>query len=204
MLSACRSPIRRAVLSTSLPHRVPTLQPGLRNISSNVNTVDASEIEHFSRLSSQWWDERGEFAPLHRMNPARMEFIRDKLQEIQLEEGVPPTSSVATPLGGLDILDVGCGGGLLSEVRFVYLVFQKQVLRILPEPCQVRCQDHRHRCLRSEHRDSFNTCFRRSPICSIARVLEVLTHNCRSVIGGGEAVQCRVLHGGYRACQRAL
>ncbi|KAF9647411.1 ubiquinone biosynthesis O-methyltransferase [Thelephora ganbajun] len=86
-----------------------------RGIANNVNTVDASEIELFSRLSSQWWDEHGEFAMLHKMNPVRMEFIKQKLQEVQWEEGTCSASSSATPLEGLDILDVGCGGGLLSE-----------------------------------------------------------------------------------------
>lgn len=109
--------IRRPILSATLPYRVAAVRSGTRGIASNVNTVDASEIELFSRLSSQWWDERGEFAMLHRMNPVRMEFIKQKLQEVQLEEDcsfIPPSTA---PLEGLDILDVGCGGGLLSEVR---------------------------------------------------------------------------------------
>ncbi|KAF9240660.1 S-adenosyl-L-methionine-dependent methyltransferase [Melanogaster broomeanus] len=58
------------------------------------STVNAEEVAHFSRLSSSWWDEHGEFALLHRMNPVRVRFH---------------------VLRGLDVLDVGCGGGLLSE-----------------------------------------------------------------------------------------
>ncbi len=69
------------------------------------STVNAAEIAHFSRLSSQWWDETGEFAFLHQMNPVRMQFIRQKLCDEN-----------ETALKGLDVLDVGCGGGLLSEV----------------------------------------------------------------------------------------
>lgn len=110
MFSLCGRSIQRSILSSALPLRV------ARGIANNVNSVDASEIELFSRLSSQWWDERGEFAMLHKMNPVRMEFIKQKLQEVQLEEGTPSVSSSATPLEGLNILDVGCGGGLLSEV----------------------------------------------------------------------------------------
>jgi polyprenyldihydroxybenzoate methyltransferase/3-demethylubiquinol 3-O-methyltransferase len=110
MFSLCGRSIQRSILSSAPPLRV------ARGVASNVNTVDASEIELFSRLSSQWWDERGEFAMLHKMNPVRMEFISQKLQEVQLEEGPCPVSSNTTPLEGLDILDVGCGGGLLSEV----------------------------------------------------------------------------------------
>lgn len=133
MFSLCGRSIQRTVLPAALPRRVAAVQSGIRGITSNVNTVDASEIELFSRLSSQWWDERGEFAMLHKMNPVRMEFIKEKLQEIQLEEECSPTSSSATPLEGLDILDVGCGGGLLSEVRCALSAFFK---RILKENCQ--------------------------------------------------------------------
>ena len=119
MLSLRRRSIRWSIPPTVLPPRV------VRGIASNVNTVDASEVELFSRLSSQWWDERGEFALLHKMNPVRMEFMKQKLQEIQLEEGSCSASSTATPLEGLDVLDVGCGGGLLSEVRCALSVFPK-------------------------------------------------------------------------------
>ncbi|KAF9266964.1 ubiquinone biosynthesis O-methyltransferase [Marasmius fiardii PR-910] len=80
------------------------------------STVNASEIAHFSRLSAQWWDEKGEFSFLHRMNPIRMKFIREKFVETALDESetrIDPTKTGV--LGGLDVLDVGCGGGLLSE-----------------------------------------------------------------------------------------
>ena len=70
------------------------------------SSVNAAEIAHFSRLSSQWWDETGEFAFLHQMNPVRMQFIRQKICD-----------EAETSLKGLDVLDVGCGGGLLSEVN---------------------------------------------------------------------------------------
>jgi polyprenyldihydroxybenzoate methyltransferase/3-demethylubiquinol 3-O-methyltransferase len=88
-----------------------------RWLSSNVNTVNDSEIALFSRLSSLWWDEQGEFGMLHKMNPVRMAFIRDKLREIQLDES---EACKGRPLAGLDALDVGCGGGLLSEVSSLY------------------------------------------------------------------------------------
>ena len=117
MFSLCGRSIQRTVLSPALTHRFAAVRPGTRGIANNVNTVDASEIELFSRLSSQWWDERGEFAMLHKMNPVRMDFIKEKLQEVRLEEECSPISHSATPLEGLDVLDVGCGGGLLSEVR---------------------------------------------------------------------------------------
>ncbi|KAI0372711.1 ubiquinone biosynthesis O-methyltransferase [Pilatotrama ljubarskyi] len=78
------------------------------------SSVNPDEIAHFSRLSQQWWDERGEFGLLHKMNPVRMQFIRNKVLEIQREED-EARADEAQPLGGLDVVDVGCGGGLLCE-----------------------------------------------------------------------------------------
>lgn len=66
-------------------------------------TVDAAEIAHFSAMANEWWDERGKFAPLHRMNPARISFIRKSIEE-----------NFST-ISGLRLLDVGCGGGLIAE-----------------------------------------------------------------------------------------
>ncbi|RDX42719.1 ubiquinone biosynthesis O-methyltransferase [Lentinus brumalis] len=82
-----------------------------RNATSSVNS---DEIAHFSRLSQLWWDERGEFGLLHKMNPVRMEFVRQKVLEMQREDGLEDANE-ARPLEGLDVLDVGCGGGLLCE-----------------------------------------------------------------------------------------
>lgn len=62
------------------------------------STVDPSEIEKFSRIADEWWDPRGKFKPLHDLNPARIEWIRDR----------------AHP-SGKTLLDIGCGGGLVCE-----------------------------------------------------------------------------------------
>ena len=73
------------------------------------SSVDASEIEKFAQQAEQWWDPEGNFRPLHRLNPARLAFIRDQLSaHYGLSGGVKP-------LKGLKLLDVGCGGGLLAE-----------------------------------------------------------------------------------------
>ncbi|KAI9458394.1 3-demethylubiquinone-9 3-methyltransferase [Lactarius psammicola] len=86
------------------------------------STVNDAEIAHFSRMSEQWWDERGEFALLHKMNAHRMRFIREKMLLESMSS--PPDVAVAAStcrsepnrvLAGLDALDVGCGGGILSE-----------------------------------------------------------------------------------------
>ena len=73
-------------------------------------TVDPAEIEKFSAMAADWWDPDGKFRPLHRLNPVRLGFIRDHLAG---HFGRDPLGE--TPLAGLEILDIGCGGGLLAE-----------------------------------------------------------------------------------------
>ena len=73
-------------------------------------TFDPSEVERFERMSGDWWDPNGKFRPLHRQAPARLSFIRDSLVQ---HFGLAERSQ--KPLKGLNILDVGCGGGLISE-----------------------------------------------------------------------------------------
>ena len=73
-------------------------------------TVDPAEIERFSRIAGEWWDPAGKFAPLHRLNPVRIGYIRDRAAAHWQRD---PLSGV--PLQGLSLLDIGCGGGLLSE-----------------------------------------------------------------------------------------
>ncbi|KIM66016.1 hypothetical protein SCLCIDRAFT_1211662 [Scleroderma citrinum Foug A] len=87
-------------------------------LDATASTVNAAEVAHFSRLSSQWWDEKGEFALLHRMNPVRAQYVRDKVIEVAREErgeDVAQEMERRGALRGMNVLDVGCGGGLLSE-----------------------------------------------------------------------------------------
>jgi 2-polyprenyl-6-hydroxyphenyl methylase/3-demethylubiquinone-9 3-methyltransferase len=73
-------------------------------------SVDAAEVERFSRLADDWWNASGKFAPLHRFNPVRLGFIRDRaLSRFGRDAGA------RRPFEGLRLLDIGCGGGLLSE-----------------------------------------------------------------------------------------
>ncbi len=74
------------------------------------STVDRGEIERFSRIAEEWWDPKGKFAPLHRLNPVRLAYIRDRAAAHWRRE--PLTGA---PLEGLSLLDIGCGGGLLCE-----------------------------------------------------------------------------------------
>lgn len=74
------------------------------------STVDPAEIERFARIAEEWWDPRGKFAPLHRLNPVRLGFIRDRAAAHWQRD---PLSGA--PLQGLSLVDIGCGGGLICE-----------------------------------------------------------------------------------------
>ena len=75
-----------------------------------MTTVDKTEIEKFSKLAEDWWNPNGKFKPLHLFNPVRIKFIREKLiSHFKIN------SKKTEPLKKLNILDIGCGGGLLCE-----------------------------------------------------------------------------------------
>lgn len=71
-------------------------------------TIDAAEVAKFSAMAAEWWDPHGKFAPLHKFNPVRLQFIRDTAGRHFARNGLKP-------FAGLRLLDIGCGGGLLSE-----------------------------------------------------------------------------------------
>ena len=75
-----------------------------------MSTIDKIEIEKFSKLAKDWWNPNGKFKPLHIFNPARIEFIREKLTSYF---NLNPKDQ--EPLKKINILDIGCGGGLLCE-----------------------------------------------------------------------------------------
>lgn len=74
------------------------------------STIDPQEVAKFQAMADEWWDPNGKFRPLHLMNPCRLDYIT---QQIAAEFG--RDLSEANPFAGLKILDIGCGGGLLSE-----------------------------------------------------------------------------------------
>ena len=73
-------------------------------------TLDAGEIDRFARHAREWWDPKGKFRPLHQIAPTRLAFLREEL----VRHFARP-DNVRRPLDGLQILDVGCGGGLVCE-----------------------------------------------------------------------------------------
>jgi 2-polyprenyl-6-hydroxyphenyl methylase/3-demethylubiquinone-9 3-methyltransferase len=74
------------------------------------STIDAAEVERFGAIAPEWWNENGAFRPLHRLNPTRIEYVRDRLAA-HFGRDIKTRS----PFAGLTLLDIGCGGGLMSE-----------------------------------------------------------------------------------------
>jgi 2-polyprenyl-6-hydroxyphenyl methylase / 3-demethylubiquinone-9 3-methyltransferase len=78
--------------------------------STSAGTVDRDEVARFSRLAGQWWDPHGPMAALHKFNPVRLAYVRDRAAEHFGRDAKRLDS-----LKGLRILDIGCGGGILAE-----------------------------------------------------------------------------------------
>ncbi len=81
-----------------------------RGATAAARSVDPAEIAKFAAMAEAWWDPQGKFRPLHRLNPARLTYIRDSCAARFSRD-----TKTARPLAGLKIVDIGCGGGLLCE-----------------------------------------------------------------------------------------
>ena len=81
-----------------------------RCMTMKTSTANKDEVAQFTRLAEKWWDPGGEFRALHQLNPVRLSYIKDK---VCTQFGRDPNST--RPLEGLNLIDVGCGGGLLTE-----------------------------------------------------------------------------------------
>ena len=74
-----------------------------------MNTINKKEIEKFSKIANEWWNPNGKFKPLHKFNPIRIKYIKENIiKNFDLRRKDNPHKNI-------DILDIGCGGGLLSE-----------------------------------------------------------------------------------------
>ena len=74
-----------------------------------MSSVNKKEIEKFSNMADEWWDPHGKFKPLHKFNPIRIKYIKENIiDQFNIK-------NKKKPLSGINILDIGCGGGLLSE-----------------------------------------------------------------------------------------
>ena len=77
-----------------------------------MRSVNKKEIEKFSNMADEWWNPNGKFKPLHKFNPIRIKYIKENIIN-QFK-----TKNKSKPLSGINILDIGCGGGLLSEPMY--------------------------------------------------------------------------------------
>ncbi len=82
----------------------------MRRTAASISTVDPGEIDRFSAMAARWWDADGPMRPLHRLNPLRLSWIKDRICDRFARDGKSPGA-----LAGLRILDVGCGAGLVTE-----------------------------------------------------------------------------------------
>ena len=74
-----------------------------------MTSVNKKEIDKFSKIADEWWDPEGKFKPLHKFNPTRIKYLKENIvYNFKLK-------NKSKPLSGIEILDIGCGGGLLSE-----------------------------------------------------------------------------------------
>ena len=77
-----------------------------------MSSVNKKEIEKFSKMATEWWDPKGKFKPLHKFNPIRIKYIKENIiSNFNLKNN-------EKPLNKIEILDIGCGGGLLSEPMY--------------------------------------------------------------------------------------
>jgi 2-polyprenyl-6-hydroxyphenyl methylase / 3-demethylubiquinone-9 3-methyltransferase len=104
-MSAPSAPSEKAKTGFSKP-----AQDGAADAAPVSPTVDPAEIAKFAAMAADWWDPKGKFRPLHKFNPTRLAFIRDRLCA---RFGRDPKAR--RPLEGLRLLDIGCGGGLIAE-----------------------------------------------------------------------------------------
>ena len=117
----------------------------------SASSVDPDEISRFGALSDRWWAADGEFSALHRLNPVRLAYIRDRaVAHFNGDEGS------LRPLSGLKVLDLGCGGGILSEplhrmgADLVSIDASEDGIRAAREHAQANGLDMDYRCTTAE------------------------------------------------------
>ncbi len=114
---------------------------------SRPSTIDSRELSYYDKLAKEWWDETGKFWPLHRLNKVREAYLK---QQICLHFNRDMT--LANPLQGLSIIDIGCGGGILSE-SMAKLGASVTGIDVVPKGLQVARQHSQSENLNIEYVD---------------------------------------------------
>ncbi len=134
-------------------------------------TIDPREREYYTRLAEQWWDSDGVFWPLHRLNRMRSEYLK---QQICRHYQRDPSASL--PLGGLRIVDVGCGGGILSE-SMAALGAQVLGIDVVEKNIRIAREHNRQQKLPIEYENiGVEDLVRRGEVFDVVLNMEVVEH----------------------------
>ena len=92
-----------------------------------MNSINKKEIEKFSKIAEEWWNPNGKFKPLHNFNPIRIKYIKENIiKDFKIKY-------LERPLKKINLLDIGCGGGLLSEPMCSISTTKKVTIPISPK-----------------------------------------------------------------------
>jgi 2-polyprenyl-6-hydroxyphenyl methylase/3-demethylubiquinone-9 3-methyltransferase len=114
---------------------------------SQPSTLDPKEFAYYDKLANEWWDERGKFWPLHRLNRVREAYLKQ-----QICHHFDRDATISSPLQGLSIIDIGCGGGILSE-SMAKLGATVTGIDVVPKSLQVARQHSQSQQLKVEYID---------------------------------------------------
>ena len=140
------------------------------------NSVDPGEIAKFEAMADEWWDESGKFKPLHQLNPVRIKFIRDTTRN----HFSALSTQHSAPLKGLRLLDIGCGGGLLSEplsrlgAKVTGIDASEKNIKIAQLHAETEGLDIDYRCITAE--EFLNTEHRAPNTFSVVTAMEIIEH----------------------------
>ena len=138
-------------------------------MTTTIPSAEPKEIEHFNKLADTWWDPKGPFWPLHKLNIMRVDWIVQQLRASSL------ASDSDKPLLGMSMLDVGCGGGILSEflARFGAEVtgidiVEKNIAVARSHALQQRLAKHRLQCsIQNSRTHQVSRCPHRANDCAL-------------------------------------